>query len=91
MIRSNFSNGSEYMFSPAIVAAAPLHYSFSLDKEKSCRMQGLTVNMNELGDIWGASYDTGEEVRHNERYSMARGVRSMLWLGDRTGMWHPLD
>jgi len=93
MISSSFSNGTGDFFSPNIAAATqePLHYSFALDKENSCRMQGLTVNMNEQGDIWGASYDTGEEVRHNEKYSVVRGAQNMLWFGDRAGKWYPLD
>ncbi len=93
MNSSSFSNGTADFFSPSIAAAAsePLRYSFSLENEKSCRVQGMTVNVNEHGNIWGASYDTGEEVRHNERYSMARGAGNLLWLGDRAGKWYPLD
>jgi len=93
MIRSSYSNGSEHAFSPmgCGAIAKPMQYTFSLDKDKSVRLEGLTVNLSENGDIWGASYDTGEAVRHNARYSMAKGVNSTLWLGDRKGMWHPVD
>lgn len=93
MTRSSFSNGIAQFFSGTGIATLqdPLCYSFSLEKGKTCRMDGLTVNVDADGAIWGAQYDTGQAVRHNERYTMAKGVNSALWLGDGKGMWHPLD
>lgn len=89
---SGFSNGTGHAFAAYGAAAqGSLHYSFSLEKEKAICMDGLKVNVNESGDVWGAVYHSGEEVRHNERYTMARGGNSLLWLGDRKGMWHPID
>ncbi len=89
---SGFSNGTGLVFAAyGAVAQGPLHYSFSLEKEKSICIDGLKVHINANGDLWGAAYDSGEEVRHNDRYTMARGAKNLLWLGDRKGMWHPLD
>lgn len=93
MIRSDFSNGAGHSFAQEVGATAvePLQYSFSLEREESVRLQGLTVNMNKNGEIWGARYDNGEAVRRNARYTMAKGLNNLLWLGDQMGMWHPLD
>lgn len=89
---SGFSNGTGHVFAACGAATqSPSHYSFSLEKENSIRVDGLKVNVNESGDLWGAVYDSGEEVRHNDKYTMARGAMNLLWLGDRKGMWHPLD
>jgi hypothetical protein len=92
MFISGFSIGAGHVFATYGAAAqGSLHYSFSLEKEKSICMDGLKVNINESGDLWGAVYESGAAVRHNDRYSMAKGENNMLWLGDRKGMWHPLD
>ncbi len=93
MMNSSFSNGIGHMFTPQSggVELELKSYSFSLEKEATFRLEGLTVNINENGDIWGARYDTGEVVRHNSNYTMAKGLNSTLWLGDKKGMWHPLD
>ncbi len=93
MISSGFFSGAGYAFphNSGTAAQEPARYSFSLENGKFLGVGGMTVNVNERGDIWGAVYDSGAEVRHNDNYSMARGVNSSLWLGDRTGMWHPLD
>lgn len=93
MFVAGFSNGAGSAFTVNVGAAVaePMRYTFSLEKEKHICMSGLKVNVNENGDLWGAMYDSGAEVRHNESYSMAKGENKMLWLGDRKGMWHPLD
>ncbi|HMY55589.1 MAG TPA: hypothetical protein PK671_21670 [Candidatus Obscuribacter sp.] len=92
MIRSIFSHGADPSISQCgFSLSAPMQYSFSLENEKSIRLDGLLVNLNESGDIWGARYDTGEAVRHNDRYSMAKGLNGTLWLGYRNGLWHPVD
>lgn len=93
MTNSSFSNGIGHMFAPQNggVELEPKSYSFSLEKEATFRLEGLTVNIDANGDIWGARYDTGEALRHNSKYTMAKGLNSTLWLGDKKGMWHPLD
>lgn len=93
MFGSDFSIGTGHAFAPygGVIAQDPLRYSFSLEKEKSICVNGLKLNTNESGDVWGAIYASGEEVRHNDTYTMAKGANSTMWLGDRKGLWHPLD
>jgi hypothetical protein len=74
MIRSGYSNGAGHSFAQEVGATSvePLQYSFSLEREKSVRLEGLTVNLNKNGDIWGARYDNGEAVRRNAKYTTKR-------------------
>ncbi len=75
----------------AAYAQSANRYTFALEKTNSVDVPGMRVNMNEAGSIWGATYDTGAEVRRNTNYSMIKSATHQLWLGDRRGAFHPLD
>lgn len=66
-----------YSLAPAIAAA------------RKC--QEMTVEKDCADKIIAVAYDSGAEVRINETYSVVKNSANGLWLGDRFGMWHPID
>lgn len=93
MFSNPHSSNSGHTFSQNVSVSVykVSHYNFSLDDTNAVSMPGFKVNLDDQGQIWGARYETGAELRHNDNYTMIKAANNQMWLGDRHGAFYPLD